>query len=49
MFFNYLKGSIPSMVWGGLFGRILGMIIHKNYSTSSYNVTPGMYALLGKL
>jgi chloride channel 3/4/5 len=50
---------IPSMVWGGLFGRILGMIVQqlqKSYSwlpifaachPDKECVTPGMYALLG--
>jgi chloride channel 3/4/5 len=33
------------MVWGGLFGRILGIIIQK--TNLNFNVTPGMYALLG--
>ena len=34
------------MVWGALFGRLLGMTMQR-YSTYFSNVTPGMYALLG--
>lgn len=35
------------MVWGGLFGRILGMIIQNANPSLKFNATPGMYALLG--
>lgn len=43
----HFNHSIPSMVWGGLFGRILGMIVQKTNSSVLVNATPGMYALLG--
>ncbi len=36
------------MVWGGLFGRLLGMMIQNNMANyPAFHVAPGMYALLG--
>jgi chloride channel 3/4/5 len=58
----YLKlTSVPSMIWGALFGRILGEIVHivhENYRwlaifsscpPEGSCVTPGMYSLLGAM